>query len=146
MSFRASLLHDHHHLPLLSWKLPLFSLTDIIGTRNCKNPRLASITSVHVKLTHDRWPGPWTVTAAITPGPCYHVTLQGRRERVRRAAASHIKLYHLRPPPLRHNFGDEYAHFAWGLHLGLAAASALVSSMYTVGDRCPIQLPNRSWE
>ena len=42
---------------------------------------------VHPKLTHDRWTGPWTVTAVITPGLCYRVTLQGRRERVRRAAA-----------------------------------------------------------
>ena len=72
----------------------------------------------HVKLTHDRWTGPWTVTAVITPGLCYCVTLQGRRERVRRAAAFHIKPYHLRPPPLRHDFGDEYVHFAWGPDLG----------------------------
>ena len=67
---------------------------------------------VHTRLTHDRWTGPWTVTAVITPGLCYRVTLQGRRERVRRAAASHIKPYYLRPPSLRHGFGDEYAHFA----------------------------------
>ena len=33
---------------------------------------------VHVKLTHERWTGPWTVTAVITPGLCYRVTLQGR--------------------------------------------------------------------
>ena len=46
---------------------------------------------VHPKLTHDRWTGPWTVTAVITPGLCYRVTLHGRRERVRRAATSHIK-------------------------------------------------------
>ena len=30
---------------------------------------------VHPKLTHDRWTGPWTVTAVITPGLCYRVTL-----------------------------------------------------------------------
>ena len=67
---------------------------------------------VHVKLIHNRWTRPWTDTAVITPGLCYRVTLQGRRERVRRAAASHIKPYRLRPPSLRHDFGDEYAHFA----------------------------------
>ena len=61
---------------------------------------------VHTKLTHDLWTGPWTVTAVITPGLCYRVTLQGRRERVRRAAASHIKPYYLRPPSLRHDFGN----------------------------------------
>ena len=101
---------------------------------------------VHVKLTHDRWTGPWTVTAVITPRLCYRVTLEGGRERVRRAAASHIKSYHLRPPPLRHDVGDEFAHFAWGPDLGLGAASTLASPLYTVVDRCTIQLSNGSWE
>ena len=101
---------------------------------------------VHVKLTYDRWTGPWTVTAVITTGLCYRVTLQGRRERVRRAAASHIKPYHLRPPPLRHDFGDEYAHFAWGPDLGLGTASTLASPICTLVNRCTIQLPNGPWE
>ena len=101
---------------------------------------------VHTKLTHDRWTGPWTVTAVITPGLCYRVTLQGRRERVRRTAASHIKPYYLRPLSLRHDFGDEYAHFAWGPDLGLVADSTLASPLYTLVDRCTIQSPNGSWE
>ena len=71
---------------------------------------------------------------------------QGRRKRVQRVAASHIKPYHLRPPPLRHDFGDGYAHFARGRDLELAAASTLASPIYTLLDRCPIQLPNRYWE
>ena len=99
---------------------------------------------VHTKLTHGRWTGPWTVTAVITPGLCYRVTLQGRRERVRQAAASHIKPYQLRPLSLRHDFGDLYAHFAWGPDLGLVADSTLASPLYTLVDRCPIQLPNGS--
>ena len=82
----------------------------------------------------------------ITLGLCYRVTLQGRRERVRRAAASHIKPYHLRPPPLRRDFGDEYARFAWELDLGLNAASTLASPLYTLVDHCTIQVPNGSWE
>ena len=98
---------------------------------------------VHTKLTHDRWTGPWTVTVVITPGLCYRVTPQGRRERVRRAAASHIKPYYLRPPSLHHDFGDEYAHFAWGPDLGLVADSTLASPL-TLVDRCTIQLPNGS--
>ena len=101
---------------------------------------------VHVKLTHDRWTGPWTVTAVITPGMCYRVTLQGRRERIRRAAASHIKPYHLRPPSVRHEFGDEYAHFACSPDLGLDAAPTLASPPYTLMDRFTKQLPNVSWE
>ena len=101
---------------------------------------------VHTKLTHDRWTGPWTVTAVITPGLCYRVTLQGKRERVRRAAASHVKPYYRRPPSLRHDFGDEYAHFAWGPDLELVADSTLASPLYTLVDRCTIQLPNGPWE
>ena len=101
---------------------------------------------VHGKPTHDRWTEAWTVTTAITPGLCYCVTFQGRRERVRRAAASYIKPYHLRPLPLRHDFGDEYAHLAWGSDLGLGTASTLTLPLYTLVDRCTIQLPYRSWE
>ena len=101
---------------------------------------------IHVKLTHERWTEPWTVTAVIIPGLCYRVILQGRRKRVRRAAVSHIKPCDLRPPSLRHEFGDEYAHVAWGPDLGLVAASILVSLLYTLVDRCTIQFPNRSWE
>ena len=71
---------------------------------------------------------------------------QGRRERERRATASHIKPYYLRLPSLRREFCDEYAHFAWGPDLGLAAASTLASPIYTLVGRCPIQLPNGSWE
>ena len=99
---------------------------------------------VHTKPTHDRWTGPWTVTVVITPGLCYRGTLQGRRERVRREAASHIKPYYLRPLSPRHDFGDEYAHFAWGPGLGLVADPTLASTLYTLVDRCTIQLPNRS--
>ena len=93
-----------------------------------------------MKLTHDRWTGPWTVTAVITPGLCYRVTLQGRRERVRRAAASHINPYYRRPPSLRHDFGDEYAHFAWGPDLGLVADSTCPSTPWLIAARCSFQM------
>ena len=99
-----------------------------------------------MKLNHDRWTGPWTATTVITPGLCYRVTLQGGRKRVRRTAASHIKPYHLRPQPLRQDFGDRYAPFAWGPDLGIAAASTLASLMYALADRCLIQCPNGFWE
>ena len=82
----------------------------------------------------------------ITPALCYRVTLQGRRERVGRAAASYIKSYHLRPPSLRRHFGDENAFFAWGPDFALVAALILASSIYTLGDRCPIQLLDGSWK
>ena len=82
----------------------------------------------------------------ITPGLCYRVILQGRRERVRRAAASHIKSHHLRPPVRRHDFGDEYAHFAWGPDLGLGAASTTALAPLHSGGSLPIQLPNGFWE
>ena len=100
----------------------------------------------HMKLNRDRWTGPRAVKAVITPGLCYRVTRQEKREIVRRAAASHIKPYHLRPSSRRHDFGDEYAYFAWGPHLGLAGASTLTSPIYTLVDRCPIQRQNGSRE
>ena len=97
---------------------------------------------VYVKLTRNQWTGPWTVTAVVTPGLYYRVTLQGRRERVRQAATSHITPYHLKPQSLRHDFGEEYAHIAWGPDVRLAAASILASSIYTLVDRCSIQRLN----
>ena len=53
---------------------------------------------------------------------------------------------HMRPQPLRHDFGDDYAHLAWGPNLELAAALALASPLYTLVNRYPIQRPNGSWE
>ena len=116
--------------------------------RTLGSQRLARWTNdcVHTKKTQDRWTGPWTVTAVITPGLCYRVTLQGRRERVRRAAASYIKPYYLRPLSLHHDLGDEYAHFTGGADLGLVADSTLASPLYILVDRCTIQLPNRFCE
>ena len=80
-------------------------------------------------------------TRTVLPG-----SFQGRKERVRRATAPHIKPYHMRLPSLRRDSCDEYAHFAWGPDLGLAAASTLASPIYTLVGRCLIQLPNGSWE
>ena len=102
--------------------------------------------SIHQKLAPERWTGPWTVTAVITPGLCFRVVLNGRQERVRRAAASHIKPYHIRPPQLRHDFGDEYAHFAWGPDLGLATDSTIASPLYTLIDRFSVRHANGTCE
>ena len=75
---------------------------------------------VHRKLVHEKWAGPWKVSAVITPGLCYHVVLNGSQVRERWAAAFYIKPFHFRPPGLRHDFGNQYAHFAWDADLGLA--------------------------
>ena len=93
----------------------------------------------------------------IDCGPTDHARAQGaveRQERVRRAAASNIKPYHLRPPSLgherppslRHEFGDEYVHVAWGPNLGLGANSTLATPLHPLMDRCTTHLPNGSWE
>ena len=86
------------------------------------------------------------MTAVITPGLCYRVTVQERREKLRQAAASCIKRYHLKPPSLRCDVCDEFAHFARDTELGLATASTLVSPIYTLGNSCPIQLSSGSCE
>ena len=79
---------------------------------------------VHAKLNHNRWTGPWTVTALITPGLCYCIALQGRRERVRREGTYNKAPDHTRPKSPRHEFSDEFDHFAWGPDIGLAAQVA----------------------
>ena len=56
------LLRDNHPCPLLPWQLPLFSLIDIIGTRNCKPPRLASIANKQVDNRSQPEPKPKTTT------------------------------------------------------------------------------------
>ena len=90
---------------------------------------------VHRKLVHVKWTGAWEFSAIITPGLCCHVVLNGRQVRETRAAASHIKPFHVRPSWLRHGFGDEYAHFAWDADLGLAAPSTMAPPLYTLVDR-----------
>ena len=89
---------------------------------------------VHRKLVHEKWTGPWKVTASIASGLCYQVVMNGRQIRERRAAASHLKPYNVRPTGFCHEFGDEYAHFAWEADLGLAMPSTAASQLYTLGD------------
>ena len=69
---------------------------------------------VHPKLVHEKWTGPWKVASIVTPGLCYRVVLNGRQIREHRASAAHMKPFYVRSANLRHNFEDEYAHFAWG--------------------------------
>ena len=88
---------------------------------------------VYRKLVHQKWT--WKVSTIMTLGLCYHVVLNGRQVRERRAAASHIKPFYVRPSWLRHDFGDEYAHFAWDADLGLAASSTMAAPLYTLVDR-----------
>ena len=69
------------------------------------------------KLAHERWTGPWRVTAIERQGIRYQATMSGRRTRRRTVSATNIKAFHDRPEHLRHAFEDEFAHLAWGADL-----------------------------
>ena len=101
---------------------------------------------VHRKLVHEKWTGPWTVTAVITPGLCYQVVLNGRQIRERKTSASHLKPYHVRPVGIRHDFGDEYSHFAWEADLGQTLPSMVASPLYTLVDRSAVSSGDNSWK
>ena len=101
---------------------------------------------VHLKLVHEKWTGPWKVVSTVTPGLCYRVVLKGRQIRERRASAAHMKPFYVRPANLRHDFEDEYAHFAWGADLGLAEPSTVASPMYTLLDRRAVREQTGAWK
>lgn len=48
------------------------------------------------------------------------------------AAASHINHFHVSPPEQRHDFGNEYAQFAWDTDQWLAAPPIAAYSLYTL--------------
>lgn len=63
---------------------------------------------------------PWEVTKVTILRLSYEITMKGRKIK-RGASAANIKLFHLRPAELRHDFGDEFAYLAWEADLGLAS-------------------------
>ena len=72
--------------------------------------------------------------------------MSGRQIRERKAAASHLKPYHVKPTGLCHEFGDEYAHFAWKADLGLALPSTVASPLYALVDRSAVSSGDNSWK
>ena len=63
------------------------------------------------------------MTEVVSPGLSYIVTMNGQGIRRRRASASNIKMFYLRPDDLRHDFEKEFAHLGWGVDFGLAESS-----------------------
>ena len=100
---------------------------------------------IHHKLAHEHWTGPWEVTEVVLPGLSY-ITMNGRGIRRRRASAANIKMFHLRPDDLRHDFENEFAHLAWGIDFGLAEPSIVASPMYTVIDRKAVMGQGNAWK
>lgn len=66
-----------------------------------------------MKLQHERYTGPWKVSEVLQKGLSVHVSMQGRKQRDRRVSIADVKLFHTRPPSLRHSLADEFAHYAW---------------------------------
>ena len=82
------------------------------------------------KLADEHWTGLWEVTEVALPGLSYIVTMNGRGIRRRRTSASNIKVFHLRPDDLHHDFENEFVHLAWGVDFGLAAVDCSVAYVY----------------
>ena len=73
---------------------------------------------IHHKLAHEHLTGPWEVTEVVLQGLSHIVTVNGRGILRQLASASKIKMFHLRPDDLRHDFENEFAHLAWGVDFG----------------------------
>ena len=91
--------------------------------------------SLHPKLAHDHFTGPWKVINVLLDRLCFTVQLNGRRVRQRRVVAADIKPFHQRPDHLRLAFEDEFSHLVWSADLGLADASVAAVPLYTLIDR-----------
>ena len=86
------------------------------------------------------------MTEVLLSGLSYIVTMNGRGIRRRRAFAANIKMFHLRPDNLRHDFENEFSHLAWEVDFGLAEPSVVASSMYILIDRMAVMGQGNAWK
>eukprot|EP00752_Nemacystus_decipiens_P018520 g16605.t1 len=91
--------------------------------------------SLHPKLAHEHFTGPWKVVNVLLARLCFTVQLNGRRIRQRRVAAGDVKPFHRRPDHLQHDFEDEYSHLVWSSDLGLQSTSVVAVPLYTLTSR-----------
>eukprot|EP00752_Nemacystus_decipiens_P015644 g13961.t1 len=91
--------------------------------------------SLHPKLAHEHFTGPWKVVNVLLSRLCFTVQLNGRRIRQRRVAAGDVKPFHRRPDHLQHDFEDEYSHLVWSSDLGLQSTSVVAVPLYTLTSR-----------
>ena len=91
--------------------------------------------SLHTKLAHDHFTGPWKVVNVLLDRLCFTVQLNGRRIRQRRVVAADVKPFHVRPEDLRLSFEDEFSHLIWSADLGLADTSVVAVPLYTLMAR-----------
>ena len=86
------------------------------------------------------------MTGVVVPEHSYIVAINGRGIRRRRASAANIKMFHLRPDDLCHDFENEFAHLTWGVGFGLAEPLILPSRMYTPIDRNAMMGQGNAWK
>eukprot|EP00903_Cladosiphon_okamuranus_P005335 g5333.t1 len=91
--------------------------------------------SLHPKLAHDHFTGPWKVVNVLQERLCFTVQLNGRHIRQRRVVAADIKPFHQPPAHLRHDFEDEFSHLVWSSALDLADLSVASVPLYTLTAR-----------
>jgi len=91
--------------------------------------------SLHPKLAHEHFTGPWNVVNVVLARLCFTVQLNGRRIRQRRVVAADVKPFHQRPAQLQLPFEDEFSHLIWSADLGLADTSVAAVPLYTLTAR-----------
>ena len=73
-------------------------------------------------------------------GLTIEVLIKGISTRTRHVSPTGIKLFHVRPPNLRHSFADECAQLARSADFGLATPSVVAKPLYTLSDRLNVTL------
>ncbi|CAB1114741.1 unnamed protein product [Ectocarpus sp. CCAP 1310/34] len=91
--------------------------------------------SLHPKLAHEHFTGPWKVVNVLPERLCFTVQMNGRRVRQRRVVAADVKPFHQRPAHLQLEYEDEFSHLIWSADLGLAGTSVAAVPPYTLMAR-----------
>ena len=86
------------------------------------------------------------MTEVVLTGLSYIVTMTGRGIRRRRAPAANIKMFHLRPYDLRHDFKNEFDHLAWEGDFGHGEPWIVASPMHTLIDSKCVMGQGNAWK
>ena len=97
------------------------------------------------EVSYEHLTAPWKVVSIPRSGSGLMVNLRGRRIRRRTVSVANVKLSHLRPADLRHEFEVEFAHAFWRPDFGLAEASTAGCPVYTLRDSKAARGKSDAW-
>ena len=100
------------------------------------------------KLQHEVYTGPWEVSEVLQRGLSVKVLMNGRKKRERNVSLADVKLFHTRPPSLRHSLADEFAQFAWTADFKLSPDEEQSPVLDSIADCRRVIKPSgtRVWE